>query len=42
VQRRKLSALSALFNYFYEGNAIPGNSVDGVRRPSLLSPASAI
>ena len=32
--RRKLSALSALFNYLCEHNAIPGNPVDGVKRPA--------
>jgi integrase/recombinase XerD len=32
--RRKLSALSALFNYLCEHNAIAGNPVDGVKRPS--------
>ena len=32
--RRKLSALSALFNYLCERNAIAGNPVDGVKRPS--------
>jgi integrase/recombinase XerD len=32
--RRKLSALSALFNYLCEYNAIAGNPVDGVKRPS--------
>jgi integrase/recombinase XerD len=32
--RRKLSPLSALFNYLWEHNAIPGNPVDGVRRPA--------
>jgi site-specific recombinase XerD len=31
--RRKLSALSALFEYLCERNAIPGNPVDGVKRP---------
>ena len=32
--RRKLSALSALFNYLCEHNAVAGNPVDGVKRPS--------
>jgi integrase/recombinase XerD len=32
--RRKLSALSALFDYLCEHNAIAGNLVDGVKRPS--------
>jgi site-specific recombinase XerD len=32
--RRKLSALSALFNYLCEHNAVPGNPVDGVKRPT--------
>jgi site-specific recombinase XerD len=31
--RRKLSALSALFDYLCEKNAIAGNPVDGVKRP---------
>jgi len=31
--RRKLSALSALFDYLCERNAIAGNPVDGVKRP---------
>jgi integrase/recombinase XerD len=31
--RRKLSALSALFDYLCEHNAISGNPVDGVKRP---------
>ena len=31
--RRKLSALSALFDYLCEHNAVAGNPVDGVRRP---------
>lgn len=31
--RRKLSALSALFDYLCEHNAVPGNPVDGVKRP---------
>jgi integrase/recombinase XerD len=32
--RRKLSALSALFDYLCERNAVPGNPVDGVKRPA--------
>ena len=32
--RRKLSALSALFDYLCECNAVAGNPVDGVERPS--------
>jgi integrase/recombinase XerD len=32
--RRKLSALSALFDYLCEHNAVAGNPVDGVKRPS--------
>jgi integrase/recombinase XerD len=32
--RRKLSALSALFNYLCEHNAVAGNPVDGVKRPA--------
>jgi integrase/recombinase XerD len=31
--RRKLSALSAIFDYLCEHNAVAGNSVDGVKRP---------
>src|SRR5208283_2984205 len=31
--RRKLSALSALFDYLCEHNALAGNPVDGVKRP---------
>lgn len=31
--RRKLSALSSLFDYLCESNAVPGNPVDGVKRP---------
>ena len=31
--RRKLSALSSLFDYLCERNAISGNPVDGVKRP---------
>jgi integrase/recombinase XerD len=34
IIRRKLSPLSALFNYLCEHNAIAGNPVDGVKRPS--------
>ena len=32
--RRKLSALSSLFDYLCERNAVPGNPVDGVKRPA--------
>jgi integrase/recombinase XerD len=32
--RRKLSALSSLFDYLCERNAINGNPVDGVKRPA--------
>jgi site-specific recombinase XerD len=32
--RRKLSALSSLFDYFCERNAVAGNPVDGVKRPA--------
>src|SRR5215469_6019630 len=35
--RRKLSALSALFDYLCERNAVAGNPVDGVERPSTNS-----
>jgi site-specific recombinase XerD len=31
--RRKLSSLSSLFDYLCERNTIPGNPVDGVKRP---------
>ncbi len=31
--RRKLSALSSLFDYLCEANAVAGNPVDGVKRP---------
>src|SRR6185503_6257068 len=31
--RRKLSALSSLFDYLCERNAVLGNPVDGVKRP---------
>jgi integrase/recombinase XerD len=31
--RRKLSALSSLFDYLCESNAVAGNPVDGVKRP---------
>jgi site-specific recombinase XerD len=33
TQRRKLSALSSLFDYLCERNAVAGNPVDGVERP---------
>ena len=33
--RRKLSALSALFDYLCERNAVAGNPVDGVKRPAV-------
>ena len=32
--RRKLSALSSLFDYLCEHNAVAGNPVDGVKRPA--------
>lgn len=32
-RRRKLSALSSLFDYLCERNAVAGNPVDGVKRP---------
>lgn len=35
--RRKLSALSSLFDYLCERNAVFGNPVDGVKRPSSNS-----
>src|SRR6201995_3172898 len=31
--RRKLSALSSLFDYLCERNAVTGNPIDGVKRP---------
>ena len=37
--RRKLSALSALFDYLCERNAVSGNPVDGVKRPMRESVA---
>jgi integrase/recombinase XerD len=33
--RRKLSALSSLFDYLCERNAVLGNPVDGVKRPTV-------
>src|SRR5690348_5985237 len=35
--RRKLSALSSLFDYLCERNAVSGNPVDGVKRPKVKS-----
>lgn len=35
--RRKLSTLSSLFDYLCEKNAVPGNPVDGVKRPMANS-----
>jgi len=35
--RRKLSALSSLFDYLCERNAVSGNPVDGVKRPKIKS-----
>ena len=35
--RRKLSAISSLFDYLCERNAVGGNPVDGVRRPMASS-----
>jgi integrase/recombinase XerD len=35
--RRKLSALSSLFDYLCERNAVLGNPVDGVKRPTVTS-----
>lgn len=35
--RRKLSALSSLFDYLCENNAVTHNPVDGVRRPTAQS-----
>lgn len=34
---RKLAALSSLFDYLCEANAIQGNPVDGVKRPKMAS-----
>jgi integrase/recombinase XerD len=34
--RRKLSALSSLFDYLCERNAVLGNPVDGVKRPAAM------
>ena len=34
--RRKLSAISSLFDYLCEHNAVPHNPVDGVKRPKKL------
>jgi integrase/recombinase XerD len=44
--RRKLSALSSLYDYLCERNAVLGNPVDGVKRPAAngnegSTPASA-
>src|SRR5215510_814726 len=35
--RRKLSALSSLFDYLCDRNAVAGNPVDGVKRPMANS-----
>lgn len=35
--RRKLSAVSSLFEYLCEKNAVVGNPVDGVKRPAINS-----
>jgi site-specific recombinase XerD len=35
--RRKLAALSSLFDYLCETNAVQGNPVDGVKRPKMAS-----
>jgi integrase/recombinase XerD len=37
TQRRKLSALSSLFDHLCEQNAVVGNPVDGVERPESHS-----
>jgi site-specific recombinase XerC len=34
--RRKLSALSSLFDYLCERNAVAGNPADGAKRPRLI------
>ena len=35
--RRKLTALSSLFEYLCETNAVAGNPVKGVKRPKTIS-----
>jgi len=35
--RRKLAALSSLFNYLCDSNAVAGNPVEGVKRPRIES-----
>jgi integrase len=35
--RRKLAALSSLFEYLCESNAVAGNPVKGVKRPKMTS-----
>jgi hypothetical protein len=40
--RRKLAALSSLFEYLCEQNAVSTNPVDGVKRPATASKACAI
>jgi hypothetical protein len=40
VRVGKLSALSSLFDYLCEHNAVAGNPVDGVKRPMANSGAS--
>ena len=35
--RRKLAALSCLFEALYKPNALQGNPVDGVKRPKIAS-----
>jgi site-specific recombinase XerD len=35
--RRKLSAVSSLFDYLCEKNAVAGNPVDGMKRPMANS-----
>jgi integrase/recombinase XerD len=35
--RHTLSALSSLFDYLCERNAVLGNPVDGMKRPAALS-----
>jgi integrase/recombinase XerD len=37
---RKLSALSSLFDYLCERNAVIGNPVDGIERPATLVAAN--
>jgi site-specific recombinase XerD len=40
--RRKLSALSSLFDYLCERNAVLGNPMDGVERPAAMTNEGSI